>query len=90
LSRSTNVDPESNNWYHNTDLLQQLVSELKVDEGLYVEAKKFYDKLQDREVQRQRKFRFMVKEAEDVIGARGSSQDLIGKVSKICRYVKQG
>jgi len=30
----------------------------------------------------------MIKEGEGVAGATGSSQDLTGKVSKTCRYVR--
>jgi len=48
------------------------------DEGKDVEDRKFYDKVRDREVQWQRKLRFMIKEGEDVAGATRSSQDLAG------------
>jgi len=56
--------------------LQQLVSELKIDEGRYVEYRKFYDKVRDRKVQWQRKLRLMTKEGECVAGAIGSTQGL--------------
>ena len=32
----------------------------------------------------------MIKEGKDIDGATGSSQDLAGKVSKTCRYIKRG
>jgi len=35
-------------------------------------------------------FWFIAKVGEGVAGATWSSQDLIGKVSKICRYVRWG
>ena len=63
-----------NNWYHRIlILLQQLVSELKVDEGRYVKNRKFYDKVRGLEVQWQRKFQLMAKEGEDIASAIGSS-----------------
>jgi len=52
--------------------LQQLVSELKIDKGRYVEDRKFYDKVRGREVQCQRKIQLMTKEDEGVAGATGS------------------
>jgi len=55
-----------------------LVSKLKVDEGRYVEDRKFYDKVQGREVQWQRKLQVMAKEGEGIVGATRSSQDLVG------------
>jgi len=70
-------------------LLQQLVSELKVNEGRHVEYQKFYVKVQGREVQWQRKLQFIAKEGEGIAGVTESSQDLAGKVNKTCKYVKQ-
>jgi len=55
-----------------------LVSELNVDEGRYVENRKFYDEVQVREVQWQNKFWLMTKEGEDVAYATRSPQDLAG------------
>jgi len=65
-----------NNWYQSISISQQLVSELKVDEGQYVEDRKFYDKVKGREVQWQRKLQLMIKEGEGVVGAIRFSQDL--------------
>ena len=50
-----------------------MVSDLKVDEGQYVKDKKFYNKVQGREVQWQIKHQFIIKEGEDVTGATWSS-----------------
>jgi len=69
-------------------LLQQLVSEVNVDERRYVEDRKLYVKVQDREIQWQRKLWFMTKEGKGVAHAIGSSQDLAGKVSKTCKYIR--
>jgi len=49
------------------------VSELNVDEGRYVEDRKFYDKIRALEVQWQRKLRLMAKEGKGIVGATGSS-----------------
>ena len=69
--------------------MQQLASELKIGDRQNVEDKKFYNKVRGREVQWQRKLQLMAKEGEGVVGAIESSQDLTGKVSKTCRYVKR-
>ena len=42
LSSFANVDPGSNNRYQSADLLQQLVSKLKVNEGLYVKERRIH------------------------------------------------
>ena len=56
----------------------------------YIEDMKLYNKVRDQKVQWQMKLWFMAKVGEGVTGATWSSQDLTGKVSKICRYVRRG
>ena len=73
---------------YSADLLQQLVSDhinfttvvskLKVDKRQYVEDRKFYDKVQGREVQWQRKLWLIAKEGEGIARVTRSSQDLTG------------
>ena len=61
---------------------QQLVSEIKVDEGQYVEDRKFYDKVRGREVQWQRKLQLMAKEGKGVLMQKGLHKTLQGKSAK--------
>jgi len=49
LPSFTIVDPGSDSWYRRISISsEQLLSELKVDEGRYVKGRKFYDKIRGR------------------------------------------
>ena len=59
-----------------------MVSELKINRGRYVKDRKFYDKVQGREVQWQRKVWFMTKRVKALLMQQSLHKTLQGKSVK--------
>ena len=83
LLGSANIDPESNNWYLEYQLRsQQLASELRIDEGRYVEDRKFYDKVRGREFNGKGNFGLWQKRVKALLVQQGLPKTLQGKSAK--------